>query len=154
MIKKETDKRKHPRVPVLNNIVEPINLFYKTEEGKEQSVLAILADLSAEGMKLISFLEAPFSSRLELTLDIPALGEVAIKAKTAWVKKKDAVFTMGIEFLEIPAGAAAKIEAMAEDFADCDTRILLKLPEVCVPTCKANSLCNKIQKDDSLFIKQ
>lgn len=149
----KSDKRKTPRVPVLHNIVEPINLFYKTEEGKEQSVLAILADLSSAGMRLISFLEAPFSSHLELTMDIPALGKLAIKGKTAWVKKKDAVFTMGIEFSEIPAETALKIKHMAEDFADCDTRILLHLPEVCSPACKAHVLCNKIHKDDSLFTK-
>ncbi len=154
MVNKDSDKRKNPRVPVLNNIVEPINLFYKTEEGKEQSVLAILADLSATGMKLISFLEAPFSSQIELTLDIPALGQIKIKGKTAWVKKKDSVFTMGIEFLEIPAESAARIKAMAEDFVDCDTRILLKIPEVCVATCKAHALCNKIQNDDTFFIKE
>lgn len=147
----KNDKRKHPRVPVLNNIVEPINLSYKTAEGKEQRVLAILADLSVNGMKLISFLEAPFSGNIELTLDMPALGSVDIKGKTAWVKKRDAVFTIGIEFLEISPEATAKIKVMAEDFADCDTRILLKLPEVCVAECKAHLLCNKIQKDDTLF---
>ena len=31
------------------------------------------------------------------------------------------------------------------------TRILLKLPEVCVPNCKCNAICNKIQKDTTLF---
>ncbi|MGB2579711.1 hypothetical protein AAIR98_001630 [Elusimicrobium simillimum] len=42
---KRIEKRRHARVPILHNIVEPINLCYKTEEGKEQNVLAILADL-------------------------------------------------------------------------------------------------------------
>ncbi|ACC98666.1 type IV pilus assembly PilZ [Elusimicrobium minutum Pei191] len=148
---KRVEKRRHARVPVLNNIVEPINLCYKTEEGKEQNILAVLADLSASGMRLISFLEAPFSKNVAITIDLPAIGKVDVKGKTSWVKQKNAIFTLGIEFTEISQADAAKINALAEDFADCDTRILLKLPEVCVSTCKAAPLCNKIQKDMTLF---
>ena len=43
------------------------------------------------------------------------------------------------------------ISEMADDFNDCDTRILLKLPEVCVGSCKCHRICNKIQKDEGLF---
>ncbi|WP_428898499.1 PilZ domain-containing protein [Parelusimicrobium proximum] len=148
------EKRRSPRMPVLSNIVEPINMTYKTAEGKEQKVLGILADLSATGMRLITFLEAPFSEKIDLVLDVAPLGEVKIKGKTSWVTKKETVFTMGIEFLEINAEAADKINNMALDYVDCDTRILLKLPEVCVATCKACVLCNKLQKDITLFNTQ
>ena len=148
---KRVEKRRHARVPVLNNLVEPVNLTYKTAEGKEQNVLAVLADLSVSGMRLISFLEAPFSNNISLTLDLPAIGKFDFKGKTSWVKQKNSVFTLGIEFTEISPAAVNKISAMAEDFADCDTRILLKLPEVCVATCKAAELCNKLQKDITLF---
>jgi hypothetical protein len=58
---------------------------------------------------------------------------------------------MGIVFTELRGYFAAKIKAMADDFNDCNTRIMLRLPEVCVPNCKANALCNKIQKDETLF---
>ncbi|WP_424244177.1 hypothetical protein Dip510_001369 [Elusimicrobium posterum] len=148
---KRVEKRRHARVPVLNNIVEPINLAYKTEEGKELEILAVLADLSSSGMRLISFLEAPFSSNIAITLDLPAIGKFNVKGKTSWIRQKNSVFTMGIEFLEIAPEAVNKISKMAEDFDDCDTRILLKLPEVCVATCKAAPLCNKIQKDLTFF---
>ena len=148
---KRVEKRRHARVPVLNNLVEPINISYTTAEGKEQTVLAILADLSVSGMRLISFLEAPFSNNISITLDLPAIGKFNFKGKTSWVKQKNSVFTLGIEFSEISQSAVAKISAMAEDFSDCDTRILLKLPEVCVATCKAAELCNKLQKDVTLF---
>jgi len=150
---KRVEKRRHARVPVLHNIVEPINLSYITQEGKEQKTLAVLADLSSSGMRLISFLEAPLSSNINMTVELPGLGKFDVKGKTSWVKQKNSVFTIGIEFLEISQAAAAKISAMAEDFSDCDTRILLKLPEVCVATCKANMLCSKIQKDTTLFNK-
>ena len=46
---------------------------------------------------------------------------------------------------------AKLISEMADDFNDCDTRILLKLPDVCNAKCKCHRICNKIQKDESLF---
>lgn len=151
MTKKNEEKRRHPRLPMLSNLVQPVNLVYKTEEGKELSVLGVLSDLSASGMRLIVFLEAPFSNNITLTLDLPTIGKVDIKGRTTWMKQKETVFTLGIEFTEIPEPQARKISALAADYADCDTRILLRLPEVCVPTCKANALCNKIQKDETFF---
>ena len=43
-------------MPVISNLIEPVNLHYKTADGKETSLVAILADLSASGMRMISFL--------------------------------------------------------------------------------------------------
>ena len=50
-------------MPVISNLIEPVNLHYKTEDGKETSLVAILADLSASGMRMISFLGAPLADR-------------------------------------------------------------------------------------------
>ena len=61
MTKNFSEKRRHPRMPVISNLIEPVNLHYKTEDGKETSLVAILADLSASGMRMISFLGAPLA---------------------------------------------------------------------------------------------
>ena len=45
-----SEKRKHRRMPVISNLIEPVNLYYKTQDGKETSLVAILADLSASGI--------------------------------------------------------------------------------------------------------
>ena len=74
-----------------------------------------------------------------------------IAARMAWVKQKENVYTVGIEFINMKPEYAALISAMADDFNDCDTRILLRLPEVCTADCKAHRICNKIQKDETLF---
>lgn len=145
------EKRKHPRMPVISNLIEPVNLHYKTEDGKETSLVAILADLSASGMRMISFLGAPLADKFSINLQLPGSGKMEVGAKLAWVKQRDNVYTIGIEFTKIKEADAALISAMADDFNDCDTRILLKLPEACVPTCKCHHICNKIQKDESLF---
>jgi len=151
MAKTFSEKRKERRMPVLSNLIEPVNLSYKTTDGKETSLVAILADLSASGMRMISFLGAPLAETFTITLQLPGMEKMEVKARMAWVKQKGNVYTIGISFTNIKPEHAALISAMADDFNDCDTRILLRLPEACVANCKACRICNKIQKDNSLF---
>lgn len=146
-----SEKRRHPRMPVISNLIEPVNLHYRTEDGKETNLVAILADLSASGMRMISFLGAPLADKFSISMQLPGSEKMEIGAKLAWVKQRENVYTIGIEFTKINDKDAALISDMADDFNDCDTRILLKLPEVCVATCKAHRICNKIQKDETLF---
>lgn len=151
MKKNFSEKRRHRRMPVISNLIEPVNLSYKTPEGKETALVAILADLSASGMRMISFLGAPLAETFSITLQLPGMHQMEIQARMAWAKQKDNVYTIGIEFTNMKPENAALISAMADDFNDCDTRILLRLPEVCVANCKACKICNKIQKDEELF---
>ncbi len=155
MVKNKTfeERRRHPRMSVISNIVEPIDLTYTDEKtGQRNQVAAVLADLSASGMRIISFLQAPIAGAMDIRMELPFIGKFSVKAKTSWVSQKGPVYTIGIEFVEIDSSVAAKIQAMANDFNDCNTRILLKLPEVCAPNCKCHDVCNKLQKDNSLFV--
>ena len=146
-----TERRRHPRMPVISNLIEPVNLRYRTQEGKEVTLVAILADLSASGMRMISFLGAPLADHFSISLQLPGTDKMEVEARLAWVKERENVYTIGIEFTKLADKHAKLISEMADDFNDCDTRILLKLPEPCVGTCKCNKICNKIQKDESLF---
>ena len=152
MDKNFKERRRHPRVPVISNIVEPIDLAYSDEKtGEQHQAAAVLADLSASGMRIVSFLKAPISSSMKIKMELPFVGKFEVEAKTAWVRQKGPVYTIGIEFMKISQAVVQKITALANDFVDCNTRILLKLPEVCVPNCKCHAICNKIQKDTTLF---
>ncbi len=145
------ERRRHPRMPVISNLIEPVNLRYTTPEGKEVSLVAILADLSASGMRMISFLGAPLADHFSISLQLPGTGKIEVEARLAWVKERENVYTIGIEFTKMADKHVKLISDMADDFNDCDTRILLKLPEPCVHTCKCHKICNKIQKDEMLF---
>ncbi len=146
------ERRRHPRVPVISNIVEPIDLTYiDNSDGKMHQIAAVLADLSASGMRIVSFLKAPIAGTMHIKMEIPTVGKFDVEAKTAWVRQKGPVYTIGIEFTKIDKAVSDKIMALANDFLDCNTRIMLRLPEVCVPNCKCNAICNKIQKDKKLF---
>ena len=149
--KVKNERRRHPRMPVISNLIEPVNLHYKTDDGKETSLVAILADLSASGMRMISFLGAPLADHFSISLQLPGTEKMEVQARLAWVKQRENVYTIGIEFTKMAPKHAKLISEMADDFNDCDTRILLKLPEVCTHTCKCSHNCNKIQKDESKF---
>ena len=160
MTKKEhkvlKERREHVRLPILHGILEPVDVnFYDNEDaGKGRPQPAILVDLSAGGMRLITFLEPPHSKELNMILKLAGVKEMPIIGKISWVKEKGGVFMNGITFSEISNEDKKRISEMAEDYVDCDTRIALRLPEVCVETCRANGLCNKPQKDESMFKKK
>ena len=150
------ERRRHVRLPMLHGILEPVNVdFYdKTDEGKSRPQPGILVDLSAGGMRLITFLEPPHSKELNMILKLVGVKEMPITGKISWVKEKGGVFMNGITFSSISNEDKKRISEMAEDYVDCDTRLALKLPEVCVETCRSHGLCNKPQKDEPLFKKK
>ncbi len=150
------ERRQHVRLPILHGILEPVELeFYaKTADGKGAPQPAILADLSAGGMRLITFMEPPHTKELNILLKLSGVKAIPVTGRISWVKDKGGVFMNGIAFTAISADDKKRINEMAEDYSDCDTRHALKLPEVCVETCRASGLCNKPQKDEPLFKKK
>lgn len=150
--KKFMERRKHVRLPIMHGILEPVMIDFICE-GSDKHIPqpAVLSDLSAGGMRLVTFLEPPHSKELKMVLSLDGLGEMLVTGKISWVKQKGGVYMNGISFTRIKQEDIKKISDMAEDYADCDMRVALKLPEVCVETCKAHYLCNKLQKNDVFF---
>lgn len=148
------DRRKHARLPILHGILEPVELaFYNpgVRRRNNSTQPGILSDLSAGGMRLLTFLEPPHSKELEIVIKLPGLKGIPLKGRISWVRGRGGVFMNGISFTRLSKRNHSRINIMAEDYADCDTRIALKLPEVCAENCRCNYLCNKPQKDEILF---
>ena len=97
------ERREHVRLPILHGILEPVELeFYaKGPEGKHTPQPAILIDLSAGGMRLVTFLEPPHSKELNMILKLAGVKEMPITGKISWVKEKGGVFMNGITFSSI-----------------------------------------------------
>ena len=150
------ERREHVRLPILHGILEPVEIEFYTTNTHGQSVPqpAILSDLSAGGMRLITFMAPPHTKELNIILKLNGVKEMPVTGKISWVKDKGGVFMNGISISHISHDDKKRINEMAEDYSDCDTRTALKLPEVCVETCRAHGLCNKPQKDESLFKKK
>jgi hypothetical protein len=161
--KHSNERRKHPRFGLIDDLIEPIVLRYVPEKAKVtasakarksgedvpkhlQTQPAILVNLSAGGMSLVTFLAPPHAKVFKMTLTVPGLDHLPIEGKVVRVDKKGETFNVGIQFTKIAQKYVRQIAHMAEDDQDCHTRIALQLPEVCVPTCRFHLLCNKPQK--------
>ncbi len=138
------ERRQHARLPVVEGMIEPITVELPGDKGPAQP--AILTNLSAGGMSLLMFVEPPHARQLDMVLNIPGLERVPIKGKVVRVHEKGPTFNVGIAFIQISKKHQEHINAMAEDHGDCEARIGLKLPEVCVKTCSFHVPCAKPQK--------
>lgn len=142
--KRQSERRQHPRLPVVEGLIEPITL--RLEDGKSpRNQPAILTNLSAGGMSLVMFAEPPHARKLEMVLSLPGI-EIPVEAKVIRISEKGQTFNVGITFTKISKKHQSQISRLAQDFGDCETRLALHLPEACVPDCTFNKLCMKPQK--------
>ncbi len=141
------ERRRHRRFPIVEGLVEPIEVAWTEDEaGEGRKMPAVLTDLSAGGMSILTFIEPPHTRRIYLQINLPGLDNVAVEARVLRVHTKGQIFTLGLEFVKIHKRHQEKITHMAEDYNDCETRIALKLPEACVPNCRCHAFCSKPQK--------
>ena len=150
------ERRKHARFPIVGNLIEPITLRYappKTTGHQKKAVTsealtqpAILTNLSGGGMQLITFLAPPHAKRLDMVLNLPGFDHMPVTGRVVRVHEKGETFVVGIQFLKIQKKHQNRINVMAVDNLDCETRLELSLPEACVRTCRFHQLCHKSQK--------
>jgi hypothetical protein len=134
------ERRQHRRFQVVDGMIEPITLEMETSDAAPKKVPAIMTDLSAGGMSLLMFMEPPHTKSFQMTLSIPGLEGVPIQASVARVHQKGETYSVGLSFVKIPRDAQKRIEKMAEDSADCETRTALRLPDACGTDCPFHSL--------------
>ncbi len=134
------ERRQHRRFHVVDGMIEPITLELEGVESASKKIPAIMTDLSAGGMSLLMFVEPPHAKSFQMTLSIPGLEGVPIQASVARVHQKGETYSVGLAFVKIPRDAQKRIEKMAEDSADCETRTALRLPDACGPDCPFHSM--------------
>lgn len=143
------ERRKHPRFPVVEGLIEPINLQITVPASKasnSKTQPAILTNLSAGGMSLLTFIEPPHAKTFVMELGLPGLDHVPVEGKVVRVHAKGQTFNVGIQFTKISKKHEKQINDMAADHLDCETRITLSLPEACVEECRFHWMCHKPQK--------
>ncbi|MEK7389976.1 MAG: PilZ domain-containing protein [Elusimicrobiota bacterium] len=139
--KSGAERRKHRRFSVVEGMIEPITI--ELGDGVVKKQPAIMTDLSAGGMSLLMFLEPPHAKSFDLMLSIPGLERIPIEASILRVLRKGETYSVGLSFVKIAKRIQDRIESMANDNADCETRVALRLPEACVPNCRFHTLCAK-----------
>ena len=74
MKKPAKDRRRHRRFPIIEGLVEPIEVvWYDDKQRQSKRQPAVLTNLSAGGMSLVTFLEPPHTKRIFLELSLPQL---------------------------------------------------------------------------------
>ncbi len=134
------ERRQHRRFNVVEGMIEPITLEMAADRKAQP---AIMTDLSAGGISLLVFCEPPHSNNFEMHLSIPGLERTLIEAKIVRIHQKGETYSLGLAFLKIAKKVQDRIACMADDNADCETRVALRLPEACVRDCHFHSLCAK-----------
>lgn len=135
------EKRKHRRMPLIKQFGEPVNIVINNE-----IIPGIILNLSAEGLSMLLYKDVSIGTNLCLSIDIPDLKTSPMNGKIVWSIPKGDMYRIGISITSINSLDAKQINRMAIDFTDCENRILLGAPDVCVSKCHYFNICEKPQK--------
>ena len=133
------NRRKYSRLPIIKNVAK--ELFVSTDKGFFKG---LIINLSAGGLLLLVYADLPIGSHVCLLFDYPPLetepifGEVIRSTKT-----KAIVREVAIKFTSISATDAKKINKLAVDYNDCETKITLGVSDVCSKECSYYNFCEK-----------
>jgi hypothetical protein len=158
----EKDRRQHKRIAVMHDLAKEIDFSIEHEEWKKHrlhdksprhvhcemhvKVPAVLLNLAAGGMGLLTFSPVPIGTKILLNFDLLGLQLHDIEAKIVWSIDKGETHRMGIQFSKIAEHASTKLEKMAQDDTDCDTKLSLGVTDVCFTNCHYYKLCTKKYK--------
>ncbi len=145
MVASTNDKRKFKRFPVLYHLIKPV--LIRTQDSKAGiSSSAIMANLSAGGMALLTFSSLSVGKNLLISFDLKNLKIDNVKSKVVRVENKEGSYILGIQFLNLKKEIADAINKLADDFDSCETRILLGEKPVCKKGCSYFEHCQRIAK--------
>lgn len=151
------ERRKHIRFPIMHNVGEPIELEVQLNH-KKISLPGFIMDLSAGGMGVLilgkSVPELPRGATFVLDLKLPKLSSHNVEGKIVRISKAKknqpqqamGEWFLGLMFTKISSDLAEKINDMAEDWSICETKIQLRLQDICFRECSYWDLCEKSVK--------
>ena len=145
MVASTNEKRKFKRFPVLYHLIKPI--LIRTQDSKAGiSSPAIMVNLSAGGMALLTFSSLAVGKNLLISFDLKDIKIDNVKSRVVRVENKEGSYVLGIQFLNLKKEIADAINKLADDFDSCETRILLGKKPVCRKGCSYFEHCQRIAK--------
>ena len=140
-IKSAREKRKHKRFPTISLIKEIV--IEAPSIDIEDSVPAIMFNLSAGGIAIITFVDVPEKSMINIKFNLPGLKLDNIEGEIVRVEKKRSTYLIAISFRNIKKSLQDKIRRIANDFDICKTRILRGEKKICFKECGYYKMCTK-----------
>lgn len=121
------DRRKDARVKFKVELIEPVDLAFAVEGSKRpQTQPAILINISAGGMLLMTFMEPPHVKHLKMTLDLPGLKKFPVEGSILRVVSKGPVYSLGIRFTKISPASRKAIATLAEQHEEQEAHEAVK----------------------------
>jgi len=151
------ERRGHIRFPVIHNVGEPIELDV-VADGRTTAVPGYIINLSAGGLSIITLgkecAHLAEGTAFKLDLNLPHLETHNVEGriiriemgKSAKAQHSDDEWMLSLQFTRIKPAFAQHINVMAEDWSICETKIQMRLPDVCFRKCRYWDLCEKSQK--------
>jgi len=141
------ERRKHKRFPTLS-LIKSVEISSPNLNLKS-SMPAIMFNISAGGLAFITFYPFPVNSIIVFNLELGDISLKNVKGRVVRIEEKKSTFLIGVEFLNLSKRIRKKIEEMAEDYIDCEARILRREEIICFPeSCSYYPLCCKKEKKE------
>jgi len=135
------DRRRHQRMPTLS-VIKEVEL---TKNGSGEKIPAIMSDISAGGLAIITFLPLPQNAEIILNLALPGINLKNVKAKIVRIVEKNGTYLAGLQFLNLSRKLKVKINKMALDWKKCEDNLSLGLKIDC-SKCSYYKICSKEAK--------
>jgi c-di-GMP-binding flagellar brake protein YcgR len=137
----EEERRKYKRIPTISMVKEALIESEALKLRKE--IPAILFNLSAGGMALITFLSLPRDALISLNFNLDGLKLKDVEGRVVRVEGRKKTYLIVIAFTKITDELRKHINTMADAFDFCETRILMGEKDVCSTECSYYQLCSK-----------
>ncbi|MEA2083814.1 MAG: PilZ domain-containing protein [Thermodesulfobacteriota bacterium] len=140
---KIAERRKHKRFPVVKRLSEPVDIFIAPPDAvAETAIPGVIVDISACGMRLITFAPIDENLVLSLNMDLPAIGRTEMDAKVVWTRQKRGVYEIGMEFIKIPEKVSRKLQEMGKAFEKCIASLANGKTDTCSQECPCYMICD------------
>jgi len=113
------ERRRHPRLPVHLSVAKLIE--FKCE-GDEQSIPAVLVDLSVGGLAMVAFALPRLTQKVTFRLDIPGLVSAQLHGHVVRAIKKGETFQVAVAFDEFKDQWSHLISKLIKSAKDCEDR--------------------------------
>ena len=148
------ERRKKTRFSIMKNVGEPVDLQV-VRDHRKTSIPGFVLNLSSGGMRIITLgdqaAELKIGTPFDLKLHLSPKHIYEVQGQIVSVQKGDKAklhhtsgeWQLSLEFSKIKSADADAIDKLAEDWNICDTKMQMRLPDICFRQCSCFQFCEK-----------
>jgi len=137
------ERRKHPRLPLHLSVAKLVD--FKCD-GLDQPAPAILVDLSAGGLSMITFGLPHITKNVTFRLELPGFVNAQLHGKIVRAIKKGETYQVAVAFSEYKEEWARLVAKLVRAYNVCEDRLSQGDRRFCFKGCSFFALCQKDEK--------